>query len=55
MAGDAIKRRVEEQMEELWPTPAHWVVASAAEAGVTGQLASSARLDFNNGADALVF
>ncbi|MDE2606426.1 MAG: type III pantothenate kinase [Burkholderiales bacterium] len=34
VAGDAIKRRVEEQMEELWPTPAHWVVASAAEAGV---------------------
>jgi type III pantothenate kinase len=35
VAGDAIKRRVEEQMEELWDVPAHWVVASAAEAGVT--------------------
>jgi len=34
VAGDAIKHRVEEQMEELWPTPAHWVVASTAEAGV---------------------
>jgi type III pantothenate kinase len=34
VAGDAIKRRVEEQMEELWVVPAHWVVASAAEAGV---------------------
>jgi type III pantothenate kinase len=29
---DAIKRRVEEQMEELWVVPAHWVVASAVEA-----------------------
>lgn len=35
VAGDAVKRRVEEQMEELWDVPAHWVVASAAEAGVT--------------------
>lgn len=34
VAGDAVKRRVEEQMEELWVTPAHWVVANAAEAGV---------------------
>ena len=34
VAGDAVKRRVEEQMEELWLVPAHWVVASAAEAGV---------------------
>jgi type III pantothenate kinase len=34
VAGDAVKRRVEEQMEELWLTPAHWVVASAAEAGL---------------------
>ena len=34
VAGDAVKRRVEEQMEELWIVPAHWVVASAAEAGV---------------------
>ena len=35
VAADAVKRRVEEQMEELWVVPAHWVVASAAEAGVT--------------------
>jgi type III pantothenate kinase len=35
VAGDAVKRRVEEQMEELWDVPAHWVVASAAEAGVS--------------------
>jgi type III pantothenate kinase len=34
VAADAVKRRVEEQMEELWTVPAHWVVASAAEAGV---------------------
>jgi type III pantothenate kinase len=34
VAGDAIKRRVEEQMEEHWIAPAHWVVASAAEAGI---------------------
>lgn len=34
VAADAVRRRVEEQMEELWVVPAHWVVASAAEAGV---------------------
>jgi type III pantothenate kinase len=34
VSADAVKRRVEEQMEELWVVPAHWVVASAAEAGV---------------------
>ena len=34
VAADAVKRRVEEQMEELWDVPAHWVVASAAEAGI---------------------
>ena len=33
VAGDAIKRRVEEQME-IWDTAAQWVVPSAAEAGV---------------------
>lgn len=35
VATDAIKRRVEEQMEELWDVPARWVVASAAEAGLS--------------------
>jgi len=35
VAGDAVKRRVEEQMEELWSVSAHWVVASDSEAGVT--------------------
>lgn len=34
VAADAVKRRVEEQMEELWDAPAHWVVSSAAEAGL---------------------
>jgi len=34
VAADAVKRRVEEQMEELWDVPASWVVASAAEAGI---------------------
>ena len=35
VAADTVRRRVEEQMEELWDVPAHWVVASAAEAGLT--------------------
>ena len=34
VAADAVKRRVEEQMEELWDVSAQWVVPSAAEAGV---------------------
>lgn len=34
VAGDAVKRRIEEQMEENWTIPAHWVVATASEAGV---------------------
>jgi len=34
VAADAVKRRVEEQMEELWDVPAQWVFASAAEAGL---------------------
>jgi type III pantothenate kinase len=34
VAGDAVKRRVHEQME-LWDVTPQWVVASAAEAGLT--------------------
>ena len=34
VAADAVKRRVEEQMEELWDVPAQWVVANAEEAGI---------------------
>lgn len=34
VAADAVKRRVQEQMEELWDVPAQWVVPGAAEAGL---------------------
>ncbi len=34
VAGEAIRRRVEEQME-LWDITPHWAVSSAAEAGMT--------------------
>jgi type III pantothenate kinase len=34
VAADAVKRRVEEQMEELWDLPVQWVVPSAQEAGL---------------------
>jgi len=34
VAGEAIRRRVEEQME-IWDMPARWVVPGASEAGVT--------------------
>ena len=34
VAGDAVKRRVVEQIDELWDVPAHWVVSSAQEAGL---------------------
>lgn len=34
VAGDALKRRVQEQME-IWDVTPQWVVSSAAEAGVT--------------------
>jgi type III pantothenate kinase len=44
VAADAIKRRVEEQMEELWDIPAQWVVASAAEAGLVNGYDHPARL-----------
>ena len=44
VAADAVKRRVEEQMEELWDVPAHWVVASAAEAGLLNGYDHPARL-----------
>jgi type III pantothenate kinase len=35
VAGDAVKRRAEEQMDELWDVPAQWVYATAAEAGLS--------------------
>ncbi len=43
VAGDAIKRRVEDQME-LWDVSASWVVASSFEAGVTNGYDHPARL-----------
>ena len=43
VAGDAVKRRVEEQME-LWDVSANWVVASSFEAGVTNGYDYPARL-----------
>ena len=43
VAGDAVKRRVEEQME-LWDVSVNWVVASASEAGLTNGYDYPARL-----------
>jgi type III pantothenate kinase len=34
VAGDAVRRRVEEQMEQRWEIEPHWVVPAAAEAGL---------------------
>ncbi len=34
VAGDAIRQRVQEQMDERWDIEAHWVVSSASEAGL---------------------
>jgi type III pantothenate kinase len=44
VGADAVKRRVEEQMEELWDGPAQWVVAGAAEAGLVNGYDHPARL-----------
>ena len=43
VAGDAVKRRVEEQME-LWDVAPQWVVSSAAEAGLTNSYDHPTRL-----------
>jgi type III pantothenate kinase len=43
VAGDALKRRVEEQME-LWDVSAHWVVPREFEAGLTNGYDFPARL-----------
>ncbi len=43
VAGDAVRRRVEEQME-IWDVPPQWVVASTAEAGLTNGYDHPARL-----------
>ena len=43
VAGDAVKRRIEEQME-LWEVAPRWVVSSAQEAGVSNGYDHPARL-----------
>jgi type III pantothenate kinase len=43
VAGDAVKRRVHEQME-MWDVPPQWVVSSAAEAGLVNGYDHPARL-----------
>ena len=43
VAGDALKRRVEEQME-IWDVVAQWVVPSSSEAGVTNGYDHPSRL-----------
>jgi type III pantothenate kinase len=43
VAGDAVKRRVEEQLE-LWDVTPHWVVSSNAEAGLVNGYDHPARL-----------
>jgi len=43
VAGDAVKRRVVEQME-LWDVPARWVVSSAQEAGLVNGYDHPSRL-----------
>lgn len=44
VAGDGIKRRVEEQIEDLWSLDARWVVPSAQACGVTNGYEHPARL-----------
>jgi type III pantothenate kinase len=44
VAADAVRRRAEDQLEEVWDLPAHWVYASAAEAGMTNGYDQPARL-----------
>jgi type III pantothenate kinase len=43
VAGDAVKRRVGEQLE-LWDVTPHWVVSSSAEAGIVNGYDHPARL-----------
>ncbi len=44
VAADAVRRRAEEQLTELWDLPAVWVHANAAEAGITNGYDHPARL-----------
>jgi type III pantothenate kinase len=43
VAGDAVRRRVEEQLE-IWDVPIHWVVSSHAEAGLVNGYDHPSRL-----------
>ncbi|TFY98946.1 type III pantothenate kinase [Ramlibacter humi] len=44
VAADAVRRRAEEQVEEAWGLPAHWVHASPSESGLTNGYDHPARL-----------
>ena len=44
VAADAVRRRVEEHLAELWDLHAQWVVASVSEAGVTNGYDHPSRL-----------
>jgi type III pantothenate kinase len=44
VAGEAVRHRVEEQLEQVWEVPPRWAVPSAAEAGVVNGYAIPARL-----------
>ena len=44
VAAHPVRRSVEEQMEELWSVPGHWVVPSVGEAGVTNGYDHPSRL-----------
>jgi type III pantothenate kinase len=44
VAADAVRRRAEAQLEEVWDLPAQWVYASAGEAGMTNGYDQPARL-----------
>ena len=44
VAGDPVKRRVMEQLDELWDTKPQWVVSTASEAGVSNGYDHPARL-----------
>jgi type III pantothenate kinase len=44
VAADAVRRRAETQMDELWDVPAQWVHASSAEAGLMNGYDHPARL-----------
>lgn len=44
VAGDAVRRRVQEQMEQLWEVASQWVVPSMAEAGLSNGYDHPSRL-----------